>query len=149
MGCFERLEGRVLFSTYTVTTAADAGAGSLRQAIVDANKHAGPDAIHFAIGTGPRTIAVASALPTITDPLVLDATTQPGFAGKPLIELTGRDIAATASSVTGISITAGDSVVRGLVINRFSGNGIRLLGNGGNVVCGNYVGTDASGCTMR
>ena len=91
MGCFARLEGRVLFSTYTVTTAADAGAGSLRQAIVDANKHAGPDAIHFAIGTGPRTIAVASALPTITDPLVLDATTQPGFAGKPLIELTGSE----------------------------------------------------------
>ena len=144
MGCFERLEGRVLFSTYTVTSTADAGVGSLRQAILDANKHVGLDAVRFSIGAGARTIAVASALPTITDPLVLDAATQPGYAGKPLIELTGRDLT-TTGSVTGLSITAGDSVVRGLVINRFSGNGIRLLGNGGNVICGNYIGTDASG----
>ena len=140
----EPLEGRVLYSTYSVTTVADAGPGSLRQAILDANKRPGVDAITFAIGSGPRTIAVLSALPTITDPLVLDATTQPGFAGKPLIELTGSQVAST-SSTTGISITAGDSVVRGLAINRFSGNGVRLLTRGGNVVCGNYVGTNASG----
>src|SRR5688500_2341614 len=140
----EPLEGRVLCSTYSVTSAADAGPGSLRQAILDANKHPGRDAITFAIGAGPRTIAVLSALPTITDPLVLDATTQPGFAGKPLVELTGRAIAST-SPATGISITGGDSVVRGLVINRFSGNGVRLLTRGGNVICGNFIGTDASG----
>jgi titin len=141
---FESLEGRTLFSTYVVTNALDAGAGSLRQAMLDANKHAGVDEIHFAIGVGPRTIAPVTALPTVSDPVVLDATTQPGFAGKPLIELTGRDVE-TTSSVTGISITAGASVVRGLVINRFSGNGVRLLSEGGNVVCGNYIGTDASG----
>jgi titin len=140
----ESLEGRTLFSTYVVTNTFDAGAGSLRQAMLDANKHAGVDEIHFAIGTGARTIAPLTALPTVSDPVVLDATTQPGFAGKPLIELTGRAVA-TTSSVTGVSITAGGSVVRGLVINRFSGNGVRLLTAGGNVVCGNYVGTDAAG----
>ena len=140
----EPLEGRLLLSTYAVTNTGNAGPGSLRQAILDANKHAGADAVHFSIGSGPRTIAVLSALPTITDPLVLDATTQPGYAGKPLVELTGSQVGGT-SKVTGISITAGDSVVRGLVINRFSGNGIRLLTGGGNTISGNYIGTDASG----
>ena len=51
-------------ATFTVTTNADAGAGSLRQAITDANGAAGADTIAFAIpGTGPHTIALASALP--------------------------------------------------------------------------------------
>ena len=48
----ESLEGRTLFSTYAVTNALDAGAGSLRQAMLDANKHAGLDEIQFAIGRG-------------------------------------------------------------------------------------------------
>jgi hypothetical protein len=85
-----------------------------------------------------------SALPAMSGQTLLDATTQPGYAGKPLIELTGSQVA-TTSSVTGISVTAGGSFVRGFVINRFSGNGVRLLSNGGNVVRGNYVGTDPSG----
>jgi hypothetical protein len=141
---FEPLEGRTLLSAYAVTNTLDAGPGSLRQAMLDANKHAGPDAIQFSIGSGPRTIAPLTALPTLTDPVVLDATSQPGYAGKPLIELTGSQVT-TTSSVTGISVTAGDSVVSGFVINRFSGNGVRLLSAGGNVVRGNYIGTDASG----
>ena len=37
------------------------------------------------------------------------------------------------------------STVRGLVINRFSGNGIRVFGGGGNVIRGNFVGTDVTG----
>src|SRR5437588_9977584 len=45
----EPLEGRLLFSTFMVTNTADAGAGSLRQAIASANSHAGPDTIAFNI----------------------------------------------------------------------------------------------------
>ena len=39
-------------ATFTVTNTADTGAGSLRQAILDANANAGPDTIAFH-GSGP------------------------------------------------------------------------------------------------
>src|SRR5438046_10066290 len=84
----ESLESRQLFSTFTVTTAANSGAGSLRDAITRANNNAGADVINFKIGTGAKTISPTSALPSITGPTVVDATAQPGYAGKPLIELT-------------------------------------------------------------
>src|SRR5438093_5768759 len=69
------LERRRLFSTFSVTSANDSGAGSLRQAILDANAAAGADMINFAIGTGLKTIATLSPLPTITGPLVIDGST--------------------------------------------------------------------------
>ena len=99
----EALEDRTLLSTFSVTTSADNGddlspvAGSLREAILAANAHDNSlnvggtaDLIAFAIpGPGPHTIQPLSPLPSITDPAVLDATTQPGFAGAPVIELDG------------------------------------------------------------
>src|SRR5688500_17386794 len=82
----ELLEDRRLLATFTVTNTNDTGAGSLRQAILDANAAAGPDDIDFNVGGGgAQTIDVgsttASALPGITDPVSLDARTQPGYAG--------------------------------------------------------------------
>src|SRR6185503_20575246 len=61
-----------LLDTFTVTTTADSGGGSLRQAILDANSLVGTDRIIFAIGTGVQTISPLSALPTITDSLIID-----------------------------------------------------------------------------
>src|SRR6185369_10235900 len=85
----EAMEGRVLMSTYTVTNANDTGSGSFRQAILDANNHGGADVINFKIGSGAKTITPKSKLPGLSGPTVVDATTQPGFSGKPLIELNG------------------------------------------------------------
>ena len=66
-------------ATFTVTNTNDAGAGSLRQAILDSNGSFGPDDIQFAIpGSGVHTIALASALPAIVDPVILDGYSQPG-----------------------------------------------------------------------
>jgi hypothetical protein len=49
---------------FTVTNTNDAGAGSLRQAIMDAETNAGnTDTIRFAIGSGPQTITLVTALP--------------------------------------------------------------------------------------
>ena len=45
----EELEPRILLSTFTVTNTDDAGEGSLRQAILDANAQAGADVIEFHI----------------------------------------------------------------------------------------------------
>ena len=127
--------------TFIVTNTNDAGAGSLRQAILDANAIAGPDNIGFNIGSGPRRIVVTSLLPTITDPLTIDGTTQPGFAGTPLIEIQpdGQVIG------DGFTITAGNSVLRGLVLNKFRGHAIKIENGGGNVIEGNYIGTEANG----
>ena len=124
----------------------DSGPGSLRQAITDSNADSGDrDTIVFNIpGSGVHTITPLTALPALSQPVVIDGTTQPGFAGMPLIELNGNGLAAA-----GLIITGGNSIVRGLVINRFGGAGIRLQTNGGNAVEGNFVGTDATGTIAR
>src|SRR4051812_12462162 len=85
----EAVEGRTLLSTYTVTNTNDTGTGSFRQAIIDANKHLGTDTINFKIGSGLKTISPKSGLPAINQPTIIDASTQGGYAGKPLIELSG------------------------------------------------------------
>jgi hypothetical protein len=68
-------------ATFIVTTTDDGGAGSLRQAMLDANAAPGLDTISFNIpGDGVRVIAVTSALPEVTDPVIIDGYTQPGAA---------------------------------------------------------------------
>jgi Right handed beta helix region len=129
-------------AVFTVTTGADSGAGSLRQAILDANGTAGRDAIQFSIGTGAQTIAVTSgALPSITEQVVIDGTTQPGFSGTPLVRLTN---ATGSSSTPGLDVEARSSVVRGLVITGF-GDGITLGSGGANTVAGNFLGVLKNG----
>jgi hypothetical protein len=61
-------------ATFTVTSNADSGAGSLRQAILAANASAGADTINFSLG-GPATIQLASALPEITESLTIQGGT--------------------------------------------------------------------------
>ncbi|MGC3985226.1 MAG: DUF4347 domain-containing protein [Pseudorhodoferax sp.] len=129
-----------LLATYTVTSTADSGAGTLRQAIIDANANAGTDTINFNIaGTGVHTITLNSALPNITGTVLLDATTDDSFAAngnRPAIVLAGDD----ASGWTGLNLQAGSggSTVRGLVIQGFS-IGINVA-SGGSTIAGNYVG---------
>jgi photosystem II stability/assembly factor-like uncharacterized protein len=132
---------------FLVTSANDHGSGTLRQAIMDANANPGMDTIVFNIpGTGVHTINLLLALPEIIDPVVIDAATQPDYAGTPLIELNGSGTNANA----GFRISAGGSTIRGFVINRFnSGPGIQLIGGSGNVIQGNYIGTDATGTVGR
>ena len=76
------------------------------------------------------TITPLSPLQTIQVPVILDATTQPGYAGRPIVEIRGSRAGATA----GLDISAGFSTVRGLVINRFNGTGISLRETNGNTV---------------
>ena len=117
---------------------------SLREAINAANAAAGIDTIAFDIpGVGPHIIQPGSALPTIADPVVIDGTTEPDFAGTPIVVLDGTN--AGVSGVDGLNITAGGTTVRGLVINRFGGYGVYMSTLGGNVIEGNYIGTDITG----
>src|SRR5205085_8494254 len=76
----EELEARTVPSTFLVLNTNDSGDGSLRQAILNANATPGLNSVDFAVGSGGiQTIAPASPLPTITNPVVIDGTSQPGY----------------------------------------------------------------------
>jgi hypothetical protein len=158
-----------------VTTTADAGPGSLRQALLDANASYSPDSVVFAIpGSGPFTITPQSPLPAISDPLILDGSTQVGCPSYPCIKIDGSLL--TSPITNGIVLHTSGSTIRGLFITKFNGFGVLLeggastnviggsgnarnvlSGNGvagiriegytttGNTVAGNYIGTNSAG----
>jgi hypothetical protein len=66
----EILESRCLPSTFTVKNLNDAGLGSLRQAVLDANAHAGADTVVFRPGL-EGTIRLTGGQITVSDPLTL------------------------------------------------------------------------------
>jgi len=129
-------------TVYKVTNTNDSGGGSLRQAILDANANAGKDRIEFKIGSGSQTITPASPLPALTDPVLLDGTTQPGYAGSPLITLNG-----STAGFTGLTIGGGSSTVRALVLVNWA-NGIRVTTQGGNTLLGNVIQSTDYGITL-
>lgn len=130
---------------FVVTNTEDGGPGSLRQALLNANTNPGRDTVTFNIpGTGPHTIIPITALPDITDPVVIDGTSQPGFVDKPVIEL--RNVSTFPNPNPRIlAITAGNSTVRGLAIIAQSQYGLELRTAGGNLIEGNYLGTYITG----
>src|SRR5207248_1259279 len=105
----------------------------------------GLDTITFNIpGSSVHTIQPLTALPAITDPVIIDGQTQPGFVGTPIIEIRGSS---AGTGVTGITITGPNNTIKGLVINRFGGSGIAISQSQstGNTIVGNYIGTDVTG----
>ena len=134
---------------YAVTNTNDSGSGSLRQAILNANADAGTQTITFNIpGAGPHTIQQALELPNITDPVIIDGTSQPGYSGTPIVEIDGS--ALISGAPIGLDIRAGNSTVRGLMVNGYSLHaGISLNTNGGNTVETCYLGVDATGTIAR
>src|SRR6185436_4524186 len=146
---------RVVPRTIQVGSLADAGPGSLRQAMLDANAAAGSNTINFGFtGNTPHTIHLVSALPAINEALFIDGQSQPTFAGTPVVALNGLDVppdagpgiqpAAAAPPPDGLLLTSPGNVVRGLILYGFS-VGIRVAGPGGNLITGNIIGSDQSG----
>ncbi|HEX6044662.1 MAG TPA: Calx-beta domain-containing protein [Pyrinomonadaceae bacterium] len=128
-------------ATFVVTNVNDSGAGSLRQAILDANANPGADSITFNIAGPSLLIQPLLGLPDITDPVTIDGSTQPGFAGAPIIELNG-----SKSAVRALFVNAPGSTIRSLVINGFSTGAIVIgTAGAGSHVEGCYIGTDVTG----
>src|SRR5215467_9192063 len=138
---------------FTVTNTNDSGAGSLRQAILDANTMGGGTIAFNISGAGVHTISPLTALPAITKTVTIDGYTQPGSSANInpptqgikaviLIELSGA-MAPLGSNFSGLTLNADNCTVRGLVINSFQHDAIDALSNG-NVITGNFVGTDPS-----
>jgi uncharacterized repeat protein (TIGR01451 family) len=140
----ESLETRTLLAVIPVTSTADAGAGTLRDAIMTSNASTGvPDTITFNIaGAGVHTISPLTALPAVTDSVTIDGASQPGFNGTPLIQLQGS-LAGTTTN--GLTVSAGGSTIKGLAINLFGGAGLVLKTNGNDLVTGCFIGVNTSG----
>jgi CSLREA domain-containing protein len=141
------IETESVSATFTVNSAADtsdgacttsAGGCTLREAIIAANNNAGADTIQFAIGAAP-VINVGStglgALPQITETIIINGNT----GGASFVQLNGAGAGAGAH---GLYITGGGSIVSKLIINRFSGIGIRFETGGSNLVANCLIGTN-------
>ena len=172
---------------------------TLRSAIMASNANVGQNTIDFAIpmddsgfgldSPGVWTIDPQTELPTITNAVIIDGTTQTGANANVFsltdnavltVELNGSLTKPRADGTlpNGLTITAGNSTVKGLAINQFGqlapaadigntfpsgivddvpvdgsleptvenqGNGISLIGAGGNNIQGDFIGTDATG----
>ena len=121
-------------------TVAGSGVCTLRAAIQESNASTSvTDNIHFNVGGGGAVTIAVNKLPALTNSAVVDATTQPGWSGTPIVELAGP------GSGTALTITTGSATFRGFAINRFD-VGI-VLSSGPSQVEGNYIGTDVTGTT--
>ena len=143
----ELLERRQLLSTLWVTNNSDsANPNSLRWAILQADADSGGDTIDFNIpGSGAVSIRLSSPLPEITDTVMIDGTTEPGYQGAPLIQIDGSGL--SGSGDNGLVVSGGGSTIQGLAIVGFSSSAIVLESGGGNVVDGNYLGVTPAGNT--
>src|SRR5207247_774356 len=97
----------------------------------------------------PHTIQPLTPLPEITGPVTIDGGSGADCLGHPAVELDGSLVNASSN---GLTISAGESIIRGLVINRFpgaglTGNGILLQSSGGDRIECSHIGTDADGTT--
>ncbi len=129
--------------TITVNNTNDSGSGSLRQAILDSN-NSNNSVICFSIGSGGlQQIIPTSPLPPITSTVIIDGTTQPGYSGSPIIEISGNG---AGSNAIGLYVTGAGSgsTIKGLVINYFTAQGL-FIDTSNITVQNNYIGTDPTG----
>jgi CSLREA domain-containing protein len=130
-------------TTFTVTHTSDSGPGSLRAAVNDANATPGDDRIEFGIsGSGPHTIALTSPLPAISETVTIDGTSEPDYSGSPVVEIDGTNAGSDANGL----IIERSSVVQGLAIINFDGNGITIRNaSASSTIQNNRIGVDADG----
>ena len=132
---------RASAAVYTVTSTADSGAGSLREAILMANTNAGTDTINFSVA-GP--IILANSLPTIFNSIIIEGGGTPNTLTNDDNATFTVELTTTNSGVSGFLIAGGNSTVRGLVMNGFT-TCIQLSYSGGNTIIGNILGLSPDG----
>lgn len=135
-------------ATFTVTTTAEVGPGSLTQAILDANANLGFDQIEFAIppfDTTVKTIVLNSSPPPITDPVVVDGYTQPNTTTNTAPVGSNANLLIRIHDPSGsavLLVNASNSVIRGLI---FDGVTVQVTAPVDVTLSGNFFGTDPDG----
>jgi predicted outer membrane repeat protein len=150
----EQLEDRLALSTYTVTTLADGGAGSLRDAITRANAHPGTDKINFQpglAGLGGWSLANFGAASVDGSTFTGNSATGPGGgvmnAASSLARLTNRTVRDnSALAGGGISNQGGTlNVVSSRILNNTAttkGGGISTTDSSGAVIIDSVINTN-------
>ena len=124
---------------------------SVREALLDAS---GGQTISFNIpGAGPHVIKPTSVLPGLVDSVSIDGYTQPGASPNTATAWqTGNasmrivlDGSLAGPGVNGLTIGGTAVLIRGLVIQNFSDNGIMVAAFASGTIYGNYLGTDYTG----
>lgn len=134
--------------TNVVLTTADGGTNSLRAAIYYANDHPGTT-VRFNIPTsnsgysnGVFTIFLSGELPPLVSPdTVIDATTQPGFSGSPIVTLDGSKALAEVGNLSGLHLYGTNGVARALAFNNFNFSGVQFY-------CSDAVSNRIEGCYL-
>jgi parallel beta-helix repeat protein len=156
----ERLEERQVPAVWLVTTGfalQDGLAGSLRWAINNVDNGNGGDTIDFAIGALGQVATIQldpnqGALPVITQSVTIDGYSQGGQGaqtGVPWVQLDGTNLG-TGGKLNGTGLLfdqqSGGSLVQGLAIYSFSGDGMDLTqaNNAGITVRGCYIGNNVA-----
>jgi hypothetical protein len=138
-----------------VTNTADAGPGSLRAALYYVTDHPGA-VVTFSIPTsdsgysnGVFNLHLTGMLPPlVSNGMVIDGSTQPGYAGKPLIMVDGSQILPeTYTSDTGLLVYSASNQVKDVSFSGFVWNGLTFeypyVTN--NTVAGCWLGVDSTG----
>lgn len=157
IGAYESSFDDTIPATLTVTTASDSGAGSLRQAILDANVNTDFNFINFNIpGACPRIIVPTSAdLPAIVNGVRIDGWTQPGSVTNTRTKgdnATRCIVLHGGGRTTGLQFSGNSSEqfwLQGVAFAGFSpgggvGEALRMVGGSGNIIRGNQFGGSLS-----
>ncbi len=150
--------GSIEAATFTVVNTADSGAGSLRQAILDANASAGADVVDFAIPSGLCSAAGVCEITlestiSIDEAVTIDGTTQPRYGTAP------ANTCATATEASFLRVeilgpggtrmldvySTNPTTIRGLSLG--GGYGISLHNGTGHKVRCNHLGISGDGDT--
>jgi hypothetical protein len=148
--------------TFTVTNTLSSGAGSLHDAILQADSAFGTNIIAFNIpDSGVHTIALTNPLPDITQPVIIDGYTQPGASPNTLaigdnavilIKIDGGSLSPVLrlcnSSLCGEAGSSDGSTIRGLCLVAAGGGTVFDIHSHTNLFAGNFIGVDADGATL-
>ena len=138
-------------ATFTVTSTANNGPGTLNQAITDANANGNPgevDIIQFNIATGGttvKTIILTTTIPSITEPLLIDGTSQTGFSSTPVITI--DDSGAAGSFLLFRILNTNNCEIRSINFSNVTQGAISVDNSTNVLIKDCFIGADATGLT--
>ena len=105
---------------------------------------AATNTIAFNIPGGGLHLITVTSVTNITAPITIDGSTQPGYAGVPVIEITG-----VVQDLTAFSVNANGSTLKDLMLTNTNGGGLvdgatAIFFSSGGYLIGDYFNTDGS-----